>query len=181
MKHSIPGLLFVALVAIGIWYVFTNSDIRLDDPAIVLTDRIERSDIRLSYKYPVGYEAREMEGGLLLGDRMMVGALVFASSTAGLPAISTFVLDEAIQGKDETAVEAGIATTVVPEVDDLVTKEQEIVAWLEDNSNITYYDQRTSELEQVEIDGVMAWHYDATGTYQQEFYTFLYKGRLYFM
>ena len=178
-KYITIGVLVVLLGGL-VWFLISSQ--KHSTLTIPMSERVERPDMSLSFKYPEQGVMRVMEGGLSLGNMTMDGTFVIGSSTESAPVISAFVFTETEALFDESEVASGLVSTTTESEDSPVldeTKEEKIRSWLRANNHLTNYESARDESTQ-NLDGVTALRYKTSGsTYQQIVYAVIFRNRHY--
>ncbi len=169
----IIGVLIVGALLFG--YVIKP---RLDNRmvSVVAPVTIANQELQFSFQYPSGEEGYTLieppipettASGLRKVYLIMSSPeyIAFQSSSSGAetpPSVSVFVLQRPPAAADETA-----------------SRLERLQEWASQNPQFSSWLARTGGPEEVEVDGVKAWHYFTDGTYQQEVYLIGYQDNIY--
>ena len=134
-----------------------------------------------------GYTLLESPDGAFLGDPLLLKAytLVDADQYAAndesvgsnIPSINIIIFDEEPEVEEATSTTAvGTSTSTTTEE---ATAEQSLTEWAAAHSGFTAYNARTSEPEEVRVDGVPAIRYMSDGPFPSETYVVNYRGKYY--
>jgi len=152
---------------------------QLDDRTIVavVPTTIENKDLDVAFTYPSG------EAGYT-----MVEPPVATTTSDGIQKIylilntAEYIAFQAVAAETEAPKLISVFVISLPELpDDIETPDRVTVLrnWAEQTPQLSSFSLKTTEPEEVEIDGVKAIHYQTEGTYKQEVYLAYHKGRVY--
>lgn len=172
--HIVALAVIVVAVAVVIYQQVAKP--MLDDRMVARTVimPIQNKQLGVEFRYPSGETAYTV-----------VEPLVPTTTSSGLQKVYLLFDTVAYQAFDPTA---GTETppsvsvfvfTVPPEPDETIDRHTQLQQWIEAHGSFTSYGLKTTDLEAVELDGALAYRYQATGLYQQEVYVSMYRDHVY--
>ncbi|MEY3784391.1 MAG: hypothetical protein RLZZ230_713 [Candidatus Parcubacteria bacterium] len=175
--YIISGIILLIGVGFLVYSKVINPYLDSRTVTAVVPTTIENTDMDFAFTYPSGEEGYTV-----------IEPPIATTSTDGIKKIY-LILNTAEYITFQTADAGGEAPPLIsifvidlPEVADDIEAPDKITVlrtWAEQNPQLSSYSFRTSEPEEIEIDGVKALRYRTDGSYKQEVYLASHKGRVY--
>ncbi len=177
--YIILGVILLVLVSILVYVKVVKPQLDNRTVTAVVPTTIENEEMAFAFTYPSGEE-----GYTLIEPQVSTSSDSIIKEVYLLLDTKEYISFQGEEVDGEAPATVSIFVTTLPkEVEtegaEEVSRVDRLRKWAEQNAPLSSYNLKTSEPEQIELDGIATLKYKTDGLYKQEVYLSTYKGNVY--